>query len=151
MSDDQDTSDIGSTKAEHSYYEGLLEELYTVQKNLLHEGQQDSPAETATAELDLTSNDIDEDFDSLEIPILTQSLNREIDLEHATRKIFDEAQHHLFEKGAEGLEPDGNLPVDEEQVNAIVNKLMARLRPKVEQLLRDKIRSKVIERFNQQN
>jgi hypothetical protein len=32
-----------------------------------------------------------------------------------------------------------------------VSKLMGRLKPRVEQLLREKIRAKVIERFNQQS
>ncbi|MDA8936924.1 hypothetical protein N9H25_06870, partial [Porticoccaceae bacterium] len=83
--------------------------------------------------------------DNLEIPILTQSLNQEIDHEHESRKVFDEAQHHLFEQS------DTEPAIGEEQINAIVSKLMGRLKPRVEQLLREKIRAKVIERFNQQS
>ena len=87
----------------------------------------------------------DEDIDSLEIPILTQSLDEEIDSVHQARKVFDEAQHHLFDKA------DAQSAVDDAKINAIVNKLMVRMRPKMEQLLREKIRAKVIERFNREN
>ncbi len=126
--------------SDNSLFDELLDDLDLLQKDLLHaEG-----LETA-AEQDIKGYDSEEqDSDSLEIPILTQSLNREIDSEHESRKIFDEAQHHLFE------EPGAQAAMNEEQVNAIVTKLMGRLKPKVEQLLREKIRAKVIERFNQQ-
>ncbi len=126
--------------SDNSLFDELLDDLDLLQKDLLHaEG-----LETA-AEQDIKGYDSEEqDSDSLEIPILTQSLNREIDSEHESRKIFDEAQHHLFE------EPGVQAAMNEEQVNAIVTKLMGRLKPKVEQLLREKIRAKVIERFNQQ-
>ena len=52
---------------------------------------------------------------------------------------------HLFEQS------DTAPAITEEQINAIVTKLMGRLKPRVEQLLREKIRAKVIERFNQQS
>jgi hypothetical protein len=122
-------------------YDGILDDLYSLQKNLL-------PATANTAEdapVELPEDQSDEDIDSLEIPILTESLNQEIDSEHQARKIFDEAQHHLFEKS------DAKSAIDDAKINAIVSKLMVRMRPKVEQLLREKIRAKVIERFNREH
>jgi hypothetical protein len=82
-------------------------------------------------------------FEHLQIPLLTQSLDHEINSEHQSRKVFNEAQHHLFEK----VEGD----CDESQVDAIVTRLMTSLRPRLEKLLREKIRAKVIERLNLEN
>ena len=122
-------------------YEGILDDLYSLQKNLL-------PSSANTNEhssVELPEESSDEDIDSLEIPILTQSLDEEIDSVHQARKVFDEAQHHLFDKA------DAQSAVDDAKINAIVNKLMVRMRPKMEQLLREKIRAKVIERFNREH
>lgn len=124
-------------------YEGILDDLYSLQKNLLPSNN--SNHEHEKAPIDLSQEQTDEDIDSLEIPILTESLNQEIDSEHQARKIFDEAQHHLFEK------LDAQPAIDDAKINAIVNRLMVRMRPKMEQLLREKIRTKVIERFNREN
>lgn len=128
-----------TSKDDHDYFDQLLDELYLLQEKLLH-------AEPGI----LNSNeqqtaDVAMDYDPLNIPILTQTLNREIDDEHQSRQQFDEAQHHLFEQ------PESQPSINEEQVTAIVNRLMGKLRPKVEQLLRQKIRSKVIERFNRES
>lgn len=155
MSDTNDPSDLSdiansnSNKADESYYEKLLDELYFLQKNLLHSGDANRSFLDATTELHLEPDSLAQDFDSLEIPILTQTLNQEIDSEHQARTVFDEAQHHLWEQ-PDGQQSTDNSQISEEQVTAIVNKLMARLKPRVEQLLREKIRSKVIERFNRQ-
>jgi hypothetical protein len=132
---------------ESDNYDSMLDELYDLHKQLL---EQDSQAvnllqrQDAEADSD-PDTDTDTDTDNLEIPILTATLNQEIDQEHQSRKVFDEAQHHLFEQA------DRAPAITEEQVNAVVNKLMGRLKPRVEQLLREKIRAKVIERFNQQS
>lgn len=130
--------------ADQNHLDQLLDDLYTLQKDLLHDefnkAQESNSPET----------DTEADFDSLEIPILTQSLNREIDDEHQSRKAFDEAQHILFEN-PDSQPAQDQTQINEEQVNAIVNRLISKMRPKVEQLLREKIRAKVIERFNQQN
>ncbi|CAI8274698.1 hypothetical protein OAI19_02260 [Porticoccaceae bacterium] len=152
LSGPTDLSDIANSnanKADESYYEKLLDELYFLQKNLLHSDDANRSSLEATADLHLESDSPEQDFDSLEIPILTQTLNQEIDSEHQARKVFDEAQHHLWEQ-PDGQQSTDNPQISEEQVTAIVNKLMARLKPRVEQLLREKIRSKVIERFNRQ-
>ena len=135
------TESKDSISRESDDYDSMLDELYDLHKQLLQ--QDDQP-------LDLFHNqdaesDSDPDTDNLEIPILTESLNQEIDQEHQSRRVFDEDQHHLFEQS------ESAPTINQDQVNAIVNKLMGRLKPRVEQLLREKIRAKVIERFNQQN
>jgi hypothetical protein len=125
-----------STGTESDSYDSMLDELYDLHKKLLQQELQYS---------DPSQDQQTQHSDNLEIPILTQSLNQEIDHEHESRKVFDEAQHHLFEQS------DTEPAIGEEQINAIVSKLMGRLKPRVEQLLREKIRAKVIERFNQQS
>tara|TARA_B110000208_G_scaffold45669_1_gene60530 strand:- start:516 stop:932 length:417 start_codon:yes stop_codon:yes gene_type:complete len=124
-------------------YDSILDDLYSLQKNLLPSSDNKHEQDKAPAEL--PEEQSDEDIDSLEIPILTQSLDEEIDSVHQARKVFDEAQHHLFDKA------DAQSAFDDAKINAIVNKLMVRMRPKMEQLLREKIRAKVIERFNREN
>lgn len=133
-----------SPNADQDHLDQLLDDLYALQKNLLHDEF------NKAQEPELPETDPESDFDSLEIPILTQSLNRQIDDEHRSRKAFDEAQHILFEN-SEDQPPEDQAQINQEQVNAIVNRLMSKMRPKVEQLLREKIRAKVIERFNQQS
>jgi hypothetical protein len=132
------TDHSDSTDATKPDYDKILDDLYSLQKNL-------SPAGRVNEPVELPEQPSDEDIDSLEIPILTESLDQEIDSEHQARKVFDEAQHHLFDSA------DGESAIDEAKINAIVNKLMTRMRPKMEQLLREKIRAKVIERFNREN
>ena len=124
-------------------YDSILDDLYSLQKSLLPSSDNKHEQDKSPAEL--PEEHSDEDIDSLEIPILTQSLDEEIDSVHQARKVFDEAQHHLFDKA------DAQSAVDDAKINAIVNKLMVRMRPKMEQLLREKIRAKVIERFNREN
>lgn len=135
------TEPTDNTGMESDNYDSMLDELYDLHKQLL---EQDSQAVNLLQRQDAEA-DSDPDTDNLEIPILTETLNQEIDQEHQSRKVFDEAQHHLFEQA------DRAPAITEEQVNAVVNKLMGRLKPRVEQLLREKIRAKVIERFNQQS
>lgn len=132
------TDHSDSTDATKPDYDKILDDLYSLQKNL-------SPAGSVNEPVELPEQPSDEDIDSLEIPILTESLDQEIDSEHQARKVFDEAQHHLFDS------VDRESAIDEAKINAIVNKLMTRMRPKMEQLLREKIRAKVIERFNREN
>ena len=129
---------------EGELFDQLLDDLNLLQQNLMH-GDSSSVAQPDAEDALPATDHEGEGIDSLEIPILTQSLNREIDSEHESRKVFDEAQHHLFEA------PGTPKTISEEQVNAIVSKLMGRLKPRVEQLLREKIRAKVIARFNQQS
>ena len=132
------TDHSDSTDATKPDYDKILDDLYSLQKNL-------SPAGSVNEPVELPEQPSDEDIDSLEIPILTESLDQEINSEHQARKVFYEAQHHLFDSA------DRESAIDEAKINAIVNKLMTRMRPKMEQLLREKIRAKVIERFNREN
>jgi hypothetical protein len=136
VNDKKNSADEGQ-----SDYDSILDDLYSLQKNLLPS----SASRNEHSSVELPEESSAEDIDSLEIPILTQSLDEEIDSVHQARKVFDEAQHHLFDKA------DAQSAVDDAKINAIVNKLMVRMRPKMEQLLREKIRAKVIERFNREN
>ena len=124
MSESKRLQDVG-----HLDYDQLLDDLYSLHKNLLHSDA-------------MPDHEIP-NFEHLQIPLLTQSLDHEINSEHQSRKVFNEAQHHLFEK----VEGD----CDESQVDAIVTRLMTSLRPRLEKLLREKIRAKVIERLNLEN
>ena len=121
-------------------YENLLDDLYSLQKNLLPEAdiasQNNSPLPPSVA---------DEDAHSLEIPILTEVVDSEIHDERQLKEKFNSAQQHLFDQ------PSSPQPATDEQINAVVAKLMARMRPKIDQILRDKIRSMVEERFNREN
>ena len=121
-------------------YENLLDDLYSLQKNLLPEAdiaaQNNSPLPPSVA---------DEDAYNLEIPILTEVVDSEIHDERQLKEKFNSAQQHLFDQ------PSSPQPVTDEQINTVVAKLMARLRPKIDQILRDKIRSMVEERFNREN
>ena len=119
-------------------YDKILDELHLLQKELLPaKGNNQSggrPQEPSNIEVD-----------SLKISILTESLDQEIDRLHKAHRVFDEAQHHLFGKA------DDESVADEGMINTTVSKLIARMRPQIEQLLREKIRAKVIERFNREN
>lgn len=122
-------------------YENLLQDLYSLQKNLLPDGS------SADKNFELPAV-ADEDIQHLEIPILTEVVDSEILNERQSRETFNSAQQNLFEH------PDSNTapqPVTEEQINTVVNKLMARMRPKFDQMLRDKIRAVVVARFNREN
>ena len=77
-----------STGTESDSYDSMLDELYDLHKKLLQQELQYS---------DPSQDQQTQHSDNLEIPILTQSLNQEIDHEHESRKVFDEAQHHLKE------------------------------------------------------
>ena len=124
MSESKLLQDVG-----HLDYDQLLDDLDSLHENLMLR--------------DAISDHEIPKLEHLQIPLLTQSLDHEIDTEHQSRKVFNEAQHHLFEK------VDGDC--DEAQVDAIVTRLMTSLRPRLEKLLREKVRAKVIERLNLEN
>ena len=116
----------------------LLDDLYSLQTNLLP-----NPNPT-TFDLDSLPHSLTDDgIHNLEIPILTDTVDKEIQAEQQLRDSFNQAQQHLFDR-----QPSGQ-PVSDEQIDIVVNKLVSRLRPKVEQLLREKLRTIVIERFKQ--
>lgn len=116
----------------------LLDDLYSLQTNLLPN------ANPTTFDLDSLPRSLTDDgIHNLEIPILTDTVDKEIHAEQQLRDSFNQAQQHLFDR-----QPSGQ-PVSDEQIDIVVNKLLSRLRPKVEQLLREKLRTIVIERFKQ--
>jgi hypothetical protein len=116
----------------------LLDDLYSLQTNLL------PSANPTTFDLDRLPHSLTDDgIHNLEIPILTDTVDKEIHAEQQLRDSFNQAQQHLFDR-----QPSGQ-PVSDEQIDIVVNKLLSRLRPKVEQLLREKLSTIVIERFKQ--
>ena len=116
----------------------FLDDLYSLQTNLLPN------ANPTTFDLDSLPHSLTDDgIHNLEIPILTDTVDKEIQAEQQLRDSFNQAQQHLFDR-----QPTGQ-PVSDEQIDIVVNKLVSRLRPKVEQLLREKLRTIVIERFKQ--
>ncbi|MDP4655099.1 MAG: hypothetical protein NWS22_01625 [Porticoccaceae bacterium] len=116
----------------------FLDDLYSLQTNLLPN------ANPTTFDLDSLPHSLTDDgIHNLEIPILTDTVDKEIQAEQQLRDSFNQAQQHLFDR-----QPSGQ-PVSDEQIDIVVNKLVSRLRPKVEQLLREKLRTIVIERFKQ--
>ena len=129
-------------------YENLLDDLYSLQKNLLPEADM-----AAQSHSQLPPSVADEDAHNLEIPILTEVVDSEIHDERQLKEKFNSAQQHLFDQQATPSITPSNTqqPVTEEQINAVVAKLMARMRPKIDQILRDKIRTMVEERFNREN
>jgi len=121
-------------------YENLLDDLYSLQKNLLPESNSLSEQ---SSQLPPTVGE--EDMHNLEVPILSEVVDSEIHQEQQVKETFNSAQQHLFDQ------PSSPQPVTAEQINAVVAKLMTRLRPKIDQILRDKIRTMVAERFNRKN
>jgi hypothetical protein len=127
-------------------FENLLEDLYSLQKNLLPETDITKGIEENSQAL--PPSIADEDMQHLEIPILTDVVDSEIHSQRQSEEKFNSAQHHLFEHPSANTTPE---PVTDEQIEAVVVKLMARLRPKIDQMLRDKIRCMVKARFNREN
>jgi hypothetical protein len=121
-------------------YENLLDDLYSLQKNLLPDGEI-----AAHGNVQLPPSVADEDIHNLEIPILSEVVDNEIHDEQQLKEKFNSAQQHLFEQ------PSAPQPATEAQINTVVAKLMARMRPKIDQILRDKIRTMVVEPFNREN
>ena len=135
-----------SSAIRSSDLENLLDDLYSLQDNLLSD-----TAEKALANTDLQLPDSlsEEDVHNLEIPILSDVVDDEVDGEKLLSDQFNEAQQHLFEKpSATQSSTDGP---SSEQINAVVNKLMSKMRPRIDQLLREKIRNLVVERFKREN
>ena len=126
--------------------ENLLNDLYSLQDNLLSDTAEKALANT---DLQLPESLSDEDVHNLEIPILSDVIGDEVDGEKLLSDQFNQAQQHLFEKPSSGqASPNG---ASNEQINAVVNKLMAKMRPRIDQLLREKIRNLVVERFKREN
>ena len=141
-----DHSNRGKSSATNpSDLENLLDDLYSLQDNLLS----DSTAKAlSNADLELPDSLSEEDVHNLEIPILSDVVDDEVDGEKLLRDQFNQAQQHLFENPS-ATQPSTNGPSND-QINAVVNKLMSKMRPRIDQLLREKIRNLVVERFNRE-
>jgi len=126
--------------------ENLLDDPYSLQDNLLSD----------TSEKALANNDLrlpeslsEDDVHNLEIPILSDVVDDEVDGEKLLGDQFNQAQQHLFEKPS-AAQASTNEPSND-QINAVVNKLMSKMRPRIDQLLREKVRDLVVERFKREN
>jgi len=126
--------------------ENLLDDPYSLQDNLLSD----------TSEKALANNDLrlpeslsEDDVHNLEIPILSDVVDDKVDGEKLLGDQFNQAQQHLFEKPS-AAQASTNEPSND-QINAVVNKLMSKMRPRIDQLLREKVRDLVVERFKREN
>ena len=146
MNDQTDQTNGNAPLTSSSDLEELLDDLYSLQNNLLSDATTQALAET---DLELPDSLSAEDVHNLEIPILSDVVDDEVDGEKLLSEQFNQAQQHLFEKPAAG-QASSSGPSDD-QINAVVNKLMNKMRPRVDQLLREKIRHLVVERFNREN
>ena len=134
-----------SSETNPSDLENLLDDLYSLQDNLLSDtGEKAQP----NADLELPNSLSEDDVHNLEIPILSDVVDDEVDGEKLLRDQFNQAQQHLFENPS-ATQPSTNGPSND-QINAVVNKLMSKKRPRIDQLLREKIRNLVVERFNRE-
>ena len=134
-----------SSETNPSDLENLLDDLYSLQDNLLSDtGEKAQP----NADLELPNSLSEDDVHNLEIPILSDVVDDEVDGEKLLRDQFNQAQQHLFENPS-ATQPSTNGPSND-QINAVVNKLMSKMRPRIDQLLREKIRNLVVERFNRE-
>ena len=134
-----------SSETNPSDLENLLDDLYSLQDNLLSDTSEKAQP---NADLELPNSLSEDDVHNLEIPILSDVVDDEVDGEKLLRDQFNQAQQHLFENPS-ATQPSTNGPSND-QINAVVNKLMSKMRPRIDQLLREKIRNLVVERFNRE-
>ena len=139
-------SSTESSEIRSSDLEKLLDDLYSLQDNLLSNNVEKALANT---DLQLPDSLSEDDVHNLEIPILSDVVDDEVDGEKRLSDQFNQAQQHLFEKPSTA-QASSHGPSND-QINAVVNKLMAKMRPRIDQLLREKIRNLVVERFNREN
>ena len=139
-------SSTESSEIRSSDLEKLLDDLYSLQDNLLSDNVEKALANT---DLQLPDSLSEDDVHNLEIPILSDVVDDEVDGEKRLSDQFNQAQQHLFEKPSTA-QASSHGPSND-QINAVVNKLMAKMRPRIDQLLREKIRNLVVERFNREN
>jgi hypothetical protein len=137
--DNNPDDDLDNDLDSYPDLQDLLDHLDSLQNNLLSDTA-DKPA-TKTAR-PLPKSLAEENVHNLEIPFLNDIVDDAIDSERQLREQFHQAQQHLFEKTSSAQ------PITDEQINTLVNSLMTKMRPRIDQLLRDKIRGLVIERFN---
>ena len=146
MADHSHQTDNNPSPTSSSDLEKLLDDLYSLQDNLLSDATAQALADT---DLQLPESLTAEEIHHLEIPILSDVVDDEVDGEKLLSNQFNQAQQHLFEKPSAGQA--STQGPSSEQINAVVNKLMGKMRPRIDQLLREKIRHLVTERFNREN
>ena len=142
MNDQNETAsddDLDNDLDSYPDLQDLLDHLDSLQNNLLSDTA-DKPATKTARPLPKSLAEVN--VHNLEIPFLSDIVDDAIDSERQLREQFHQAQQHLFEKTSSAQ------PISEEQINTLVNTLMTKMRPRIDQLLRDKIRGLVIERFN---
>ena len=145
MNDQNETAsddDLDNDLDSYPDLQDLLDHLDSLQNNLLSDTADKPTTKTARP---LPKSLAEENVHNLEIPFLNDIVDDAIDSERQLREQFHQAQQHLFEKTSSAQ------PISEEQINTLVNTLMTKMRPRIDQLLRDKIRGLVVERFNQRN
>ena len=120
--------------------ESLLDDLYSLQKNLLDNKPH--------MDIDLPEDVVSDEFDSLDIPILTESLDMEIDRQQPAGPP-SEVQQHLFDSPAEQSAKQATTPqtLSDRQIDAIVDKVVAKALPGLEARLRQRVREKVLARL----
>jgi len=142
MNDQNETAsddDLDNDLDSYPDLQDLLDHLDSLQNNLLSDTADKPTTKTARP---LPKSLAEENVHNLEIPFLNDIVDDAIDSERQLREQFHQAQQHLFEKTSSAQ------PITDEQINTLVNSLMTKMRPRIDQLLRDKIRGLVIERFN---
>jgi len=142
MNDQNETAsddDLDNDLDSYPDLQDLLDHLDSLQNNLLSDTADKPTTKTARP---LPKSLAEENVHNLEIPFLSDIVDDAIDSERQLREQFHQAQQHLFEKTSSAQ------PITDEQINTLVNSLMTKMRPRIDQLLRDKIRGLVIERFN---
>ena len=138
-SDNNPDDDLDNDLDSYPDLQDLLDHLDSLQNNLLSDTADKPTTKTARP---LPKSLAEENVHNLEIPFLSDIVDDAIDSERQLREQFHQAQQHLFEKTSSAQ------PITDEQINTLVNSLMTKMRPRIDQLLRDKIRGLVIERFN---
>ena len=138
-SDNNPDDDLDNDLDSYPDLQDLLDHLDSLQNNLLSDTADKPTTKTARP---LPKSLAEENVHNLEIPFLNDIVDDAIDSERQLREQFHQAQQHLFEKTSSAQ------PITDEQINTLVNSLMTKMRPRIDQLLRDKIRGLVIERFN---
>ena len=142
MNDQNETAsddDLDNDLDSYPDLQDLLDHLDSLQNNLLSDTADKPTTKTARP---LPKSLAEENVHNLEIPFLSDIVDDAIDSERQLREQFHQAQQHLFENTSSAQ------PITDEQINTLVNSLMTKMRPRIDQLLRDKIRGLVIERFN---
>ena len=137
--DNNPDDDLDNDLDSYPDLQDLLDHLDSLQNNLLSDTADKPTTKTARP---LPKSLAEENVHNLEIPFLSDIVDDAIDSERQLREQFHQAQQHLFEKTSSAQ------PITDEQINTLVNSLMTKMRPRIDQLLRDKIRGLVIERFN---